>query len=153
MTSKPPKGGPSKKGRDFYAMLEVEKTANQVKNVAPIELKSSKSSLCRVLRMYFGVPPYLDKIVTHLSLPILSTCHFVNLTFCQLDILSTWQLSSFHLLPILINYSSCQLVISSTINFDNFSFNLLILNCQRCFIGWELRTLAGVIATPVRAKH
>ena len=32
MASNPGSGNASKKGRDFYAMLEVEKTANQVSN-------------------------------------------------------------------------------------------------------------------------
>jgi hypothetical protein len=40
---------------------------------------------------------------------ILSTCHFVNLSFCQLVILSTWNF---------VNLKFCQLVILSTCHFD-----------------------------------
>ncbi len=51
------------------------------------------------------------------QLVILSTCHFVNLPFCQLAILSTCHF---------VNLPFCQLVISSTCHFINLSFCSLV---------------------------
>ncbi len=46
-------------------------------------------------------------------------CHFVNLTFCQLDILSTYILSTYHF----VNLPFCQLTNQSTFNLVNLPFN------------------------------
>jgi hypothetical protein len=51
--------------------------------------------------------------LTFCQLDILSTWHFVNLTFCQLDILSTWHF---------VNLTFCQLDILSTWHFVNLTF-------------------------------
>ncbi len=122
-SSKP--GRPNVGRRNCFRWKEVEPEKNPRKRMRKIEaihFKLNWTSFWVVLLRDFKESE--SKLLFHLCnlmyagyflwrKAFLSTCHFVNLSFCQLVILSTCHFD---------NLSFCQLVILSTCHFVNLSF-------------------------------